>query len=90
MGAREGTIGVRPVPRVRPLVVRLMIVLAAIVVGWAALAAALSLAADRPTDDPAVGQPAGATSWDERKPRGFGGSFTHEEGVRSPTHLPKR
>ena len=56
MGTSVGTIEARPVAR--SVLLRTLMVLAAIVIGWAALATAWSLAADRPTGQPAV-TPAG-------------------------------
>ncbi|HKX25767.1 MAG TPA: hypothetical protein VJP08_05550 [Actinomycetota bacterium] len=87
MGTSVGTIEARPVAR--SVLLRTLMVLAAIVIGWAAVATAWSLAADRPTGQSAVTRPDGATSLDERKPRGFGPTFA-ETGHRNPAHLPKR
>ena len=86
MGTGEGTIEARPVAR--SLLIRTLMVLAAIVIGWAALATAWSLA-DRPTEQPAVLRPDAPASLDERKPRGFGLTFA-ESGHRNPARLPKR
>jgi hypothetical protein len=87
MGTGVGTIEARPVAR--SILLRTLMVLAAIVIGWAALATAWSLAADRPTEQPAVLLPDATASLDERKPRGFGPTFA-ETGHRNPTRLPKR
>jgi hypothetical protein len=87
MGTGVGTIQARPVAR--PVLFRALMVLAAIVIGWAALAMAGRLAADRPTEQPAVPRADDAASLDERMPRGFGPTFA-ETGHRNPARLPKR
>ena len=87
MSTGLGRIEARPLDR--SVLLRSLMVLAALVIGWAALAAAWSLAADRPTERPAVLRPDGSASLDDRRPRGFGAAFA-ETGHRNPTRLPKR
>jgi hypothetical protein len=70
--------------------IRLMILMAVLFAGGVAAVTAISLAADRTTDEPAVIQPDRPSDLDDRRPHGTGGSPSKADGVRDPAHLPKR
>jgi hypothetical protein len=67
-----------------------MILMAILFAVGVAAVTAISLAADRATDEPAVIQPHRPSELDDRRPHGTGGSPSMADGVRDPAHLPKR
>jgi hypothetical protein len=91
MATGADTIRARGIPQAPRWAVRLMIVMAILFAGGVAAATAISLAADQATDEPAVIQPVRPSELDDRKSHGTGGSSPSDaDGIRDPSHLPKR
>lgn len=91
MATGADAIRARAIPRAPRWAVRLMILMAILFAGGVAAATAVSLAANQATDQPAVIQPVRPGELDDRKPHGTGGSSPSDaDGVRDPSHLPKR
>jgi hypothetical protein len=90
MATSADTIRAGGVPRAPAWAIRLMIVMAVLFAVGVGTVAAISLAADRVTDQPAVIQPDRPSDLDDRRPHGTGGPPSEADGVRDPAHLPKR
>jgi hypothetical protein len=90
MATSADTIRAGGVPRAPAWAIRVMILMAVLFTVGVAAVTAISLAADRAVDEPAVIQPDRPSELDDRRPHGTGGSPSKADGVRDPAHLPKR